>query len=51
VNREVFFLAYHLHWGPGEVLDLPIDDRWAFVRLLADQLEHEHEALKEARSR
>ena len=51
MRKEIFFLAYHLHWGHGEVLDLPIDERWAFVRLLADQLEREHDAIERARRR
>jgi 23S rRNA A1618 N6-methylase RlmF len=48
LRREVFFLAYHLHWSPDDVLCLAIDQRWGYVRLLADQLERESEAIKKA---
>jgi hypothetical protein len=41
----VFFLAYHLHWSPSESIDLPVGDRWAYVRLLVDQLEREHDQI------
>lgn len=51
LRKEVFFLAYHLHWGCADILDLPTHDRWAFVRLLSDQLEREQEAVKAARRR
>lgn len=47
----MFFLAYHLHWGPDEVTALPTDERWAYVRLLADQLEREQQQMEEARAR
>ncbi len=29
--REVAFLALHLHWSPGDLLDLPHGDREFFV--------------------
>lgn len=51
LRKEVFFLAYHLHWGCADILDLATDDRWAFVRLLSDQLEREQDALARARQR
>ena len=47
----MFFLAYHLHWGYDELLDMPVDDRWGFVRLLKEQLEREKGALEQARRR
>jgi hypothetical protein len=47
----VFFLAYHLHWGHDEIVDLPTDDRWAYVRLLTERLEKEQDALEQARRR
>jgi hypothetical protein len=49
LRREVFFLAYNLHWGYSEVLEMPTDERWAFVRLLIEQLEREQEAVKQAK--
>lgn len=48
MRQEVFFLAYHLHWSHSESIDLPIGDRWAYVRLLIEQLEHEREAIDSA---
>ena len=51
MRQEVFFLAYHLHWGHGEVLDLPTDERWAYVRLLSEQLQKEQEAVERAKRR
>jgi hypothetical protein len=49
LRREVFFLAYHLHWSHPDVMDMPTDERRAFVRLLADQLEGEQAAIQSAR--
>jgi len=51
LRQEVFFLAYHLHWGHDEVLGLPTAERWAFVKQLGEQLEREGEALKKSRRR
>ncbi|XXY13207.1 DUF6760 family protein [Sorangium sp. So ce216] len=51
IRQEVFFLAYHLHWGHAEVLDMPTDERWAYVRLLTEQLEREHKEIELARPR
>jgi hypothetical protein len=48
LSKEVFFLAYHLHWGYDEIVSLAIDERWVYVRLLADRLENEQDALKQA---
>lgn len=30
---------------------MPTDERWAYVRLLAEQLEREHDAIREAKKR
>ena len=49
IRREVFHLAYHLHWSPGDVLDLATPDRRAYLELLAEQVEREREAADEAR--
>jgi hypothetical protein len=46
----VFFLAYHLHWGMSEVLDMATSERWDYVRLLAEQLERERSEIEGARS-
>jgi hypothetical protein len=47
LRREVFALAYHLHWSPADILDLPVDERRAYLRLLAEQLDAEREAMRE----
>lgn len=49
LQREVFFLAYHLHWAQPHVLELPIGERWAYVRMLTEQLEREQAELERAR--
>jgi hypothetical protein len=51
IYKEVFYLAYHLHWGHAEILDLPADERQGYLRLLAAQLESEQEALMQSRQR
>jgi hypothetical protein len=48
LQREVFFLAYHLHWGHAETMDMPTDERWAYVRMLTDQVEREREEAERA---
>jgi hypothetical protein len=51
LRREVFTLAYHLHWSPDAVLAQPVGERRAYLRLLQEQLEREEEAMKGAHSR
>jgi hypothetical protein len=48
LRREIFALAYHLKWSPRDVLALGADDRRAYLELLAEQLEREQRAAKEA---
>jgi hypothetical protein len=38
LRQEVFALGYHLHWGWAEAMELEIDERRAYVRLLSDVL-------------
>ena len=49
LRREVFALAYHLHWGSEEILGLPTSERWDYLRLLNEQMESEQNALNTAR--
>jgi hypothetical protein len=49
LRGEIFFIAYHLHWGAAEVLDLPTEERWAYVKLVSNQLERERDELNKAR--
>ncbi|MGW4229488.1 DUF6760 family protein [Streptomyces sp. NPDC004980] len=48
LRQEVFFLAYHLHWGREEVLSIPTEERWHYVRHLSEQLEREQDAINGA---
>lgn len=45
MRREVFFLAYHLHWQSDEILAMTTPDRWEYIRLLVEQLERERDAV------
>jgi len=51
LRQEVFFLAYHLHWSESDVMALATSERWTYVRLLSEQLEREHESVRDARRR
>lgn len=46
--REVFFLAYHLHWSHAEIHSLPVPERRRYVEMLEEQLKLEEEAVKHA---
>lgn len=48
LRREVFFLAYHLHWSHEELMDLDCAERRAFARLLVEQIERENARIEEA---
>jgi hypothetical protein len=49
LRRELFFLAYHLHWSWSEIMDMAIDDRRAFAALLREQIERENAEIEGAR--
>nr|BFE80542.1 hypothetical protein GCM10020093_031430 [Planobispora longispora] len=49
LRREIFFLAYHLHWSWGELMDLDIAERRVYVSLLIEQIERENSRMEEAR--
>lgn len=42
IRREVFYLAYHLHWSRSEVMALEIDERRAYVKMLSERIEAEN---------
>lgn len=42
----MFYLAYHLHWSPADILGLDLGDRREFVRRLAERIESENQALE-----
>ncbi len=49
LRGEIFFLAYHLHWSWGELMELDTGERRSYVRLLVEQIERENARLEEAR--
>jgi hypothetical protein len=51
LRREVFFLAYYLHWSWEELMSLDIAERRAYVHLLVEQIERENERVEDARRR
>lgn len=51
LRSEIFFLAYHLHWSWGELMDLDTAERHAYATLLIEQIERENARLEEARQR
>lgn len=51
LQREVFFLAYHLHWSHTELMDMAVGERHEFVRLLAEQIDQENARIEAAQSR
>lgn len=50
LRKEIFFLAYHLHWSWSELFEMESDERQAFVRLLIDQIERENAQIDAARN-
>ena len=50
LRREVFFLAYHLHWSWSELMSLDTDERRGYLQLLVDQIERENAQIEAARS-
>jgi hypothetical protein len=51
LQKEIFFLAYHLHWSWSEIMALATDERQSFVRLLIEQIERENAQIEAARRR
>jgi hypothetical protein len=37
--REVHYLAFHYHWGEGEIMRMPRTKRRAYIALLSEQIE------------
>ena len=44
---EIAYLAYHLHWGVDDLLDLQHPDRVRLINLVADMNERAWEALRD----
>ncbi len=51
LRKEIFFLAYHLHWSWSDIMDLDTAERRAYVQLLIEQIERENAQLASARGR
>lgn len=51
LRKEIFFLAYHLHWSWGELMNLEVEERRAYVGLLMEQIERENAQIEAARRR
>ncbi len=51
LRKEIFFLAYHLHWSWTEIMELDTDERRAFVRLLVEQIERENAQIASAKGK
>ena len=51
LRREVFYLAYHLHWPWSEIMALTVDERRAFVEMLADRIEEDNRAWEDLNNR
>ena len=49
LRKEIFFLAYHLHWSWHELLDMEIEERRSYCRLLVEQIERENAQVEAAR--
>lgn len=49
LRKEVFFLAYHLHWAWSEIMDLEVAERQTYVKMLIEQIERENAQIKSAR--
>ncbi len=49
LHKEIFFLAYHLHWPWTELMDMDVAERQAYVRLLVEQIERENAQMEAAR--
>jgi hypothetical protein len=51
LRKEIFFLAYHLHWPHDQIMELSTEERKAYVRLLIEQIERENAALESSSRR
>lgn len=51
LRQEVFYLSYHLHWSYTEIIALDILERREYVRLLAERIEQENQAINRASRR
>jgi hypothetical protein len=47
----VFYLAYHLHWPWSEIMALDVGERQTYVRMLAQRVDAENQAVEELAGR
>ncbi len=38
MNEEIFYLAWHLHWSPDEILALDVARRHGFVEMVSQRI-------------
>ena len=50
MRQEIFYLAFHLHWQWSEIMALTVDERRAFVKMLADRIEKDNRAWEDLTS-
>ena len=49
LRKEIFFLAYHLHWSWTELMEMDTAERRAYVELLVDQIERENRQIDQSK--
>jgi hypothetical protein len=49
LRKEIFFLAYHLHWSWTELMEMDVEERRNYCHLLVEQIERENAQVRSAR--
>jgi hypothetical protein len=49
LRKEIFFLAYHLHWSWSDLMDMDVEERRTYTQLLMEQIERENSQVRAAR--
>ena len=49
LRKEIFFLAYHLHWSWDSLMEMDVEERRSYCRLLVEQIERENAQMQSAR--
>ena len=49
LRKEIFFLAYHLHWSHESLMEMDVEERRAYCRMLVEQIERENSQMQAAR--
>jgi hypothetical protein len=48
LRREIFYLAYHLHWPYESILAMESDERQSFIKLLSDEIQRQNQEIEDA---